>query len=296
MPTLPIAFLNCHNLRAGKNAAVSPQKILDLASMLNGLGFATPAFICLCEVADVMLGQRVATAAFPNTSYGSVWSHRRKLPANEPGMIILYDKRTIDDPVKEVRDQHLRTAREPSRWLAAKFTVKALPQDPLWVITNHWHSGFHDSYDGEYNRRRVSNEISNLFRGTRTLKRRPTSPILDQRSDKIVAIGDFNCEPSDRVFRLSEQGAWKVSPDVNAVLAGSAWWPCFFNPMVKAPGIFGTFQSEAHGLSLPMLDHILVSGNLCQPAGLRYSPNSIVASPFLSRASDHAAIGAILEY
>jgi endonuclease/exonuclease/phosphatase family metal-dependent hydrolase len=109
-------------------------------------------------------------------------------------------------------------------------------------------------------------------------------------------LGDFNCEPTDRVFRLTERGSWKVSSDVNAVRNGTAKWPSFYNPMVKAPNIFGTFKSDNHGLSSPMVDHILVSGKLCEPPGLQYQTGSIVASPFQPRASDHAAIGAVLQY
>lgn len=296
MPELPIRFLNCHNFHAGSAGVAPQQKVSELANMLSSVSAVPPAFICLCEVAHPNLGQAVATAAFPNTSYGSVWSHFRKFSDHERGLVILYDTSVIDDPSKVVRDRLLRNDRQSSRWLAAKFKITALPQDPLWVIVNHWHSGFQNAYDGEYNRRRASDEISDLFRGMRTLRRRRALPILDQRSDKIVVLGDFNCEPTDRVFRLGEKGSWKVSPDVSAVLSAPATWPCFYNPMVKAPNIFGTFKSENRGLSLPMVDHILLSGTLCGPSGLHYQSASIVASRFQSLASDHAAIGAVLEY
>ena len=66
--------------------------------------------------------------------------------------------------------------------------------------------------------------------------------------------------------------------------------------MVKAPGFFGTFKTDKHGLTVRMVDHILVSGNLCGTTGLCYREDSIVASDAIVGASDHAAIGARITY
>ena len=180
--------------------------------------------------------------------------------------------------------------------MAAKFVVDGQANDPVWLIVTHGAAGVHSEADGEYGRRRLSEEFSDLFRGGLSLAAPKGRPRLDHRTDKIVITGDFNCEPSDRVFRLGNEEAWKVSPDPVAVTTARPTWARFYNPMLKADGVFGTFKLDPYGLANRLLDHLLFSSQLCGTTGLRFRPGSVVISEAITGGSDHAAIAASLDY
>jgi hypothetical protein len=291
---ISIAFLNCRNLFDVRSCARAPKtddelqfKIERLSEMIRSLELdPDPTVLCYCEVGNIGLGLSVANRAFPDIEYEPVWSNAGKLASNQTGLLILRNPKFFGE-AEVLRDRPMRRDRERSRWLAAEFPLKNLPSRCLWVILNHWSSSHPSESEGEYQRRRTSEEIASLFQNGKAG--------IDPHSD-IVILGDFNCEPTDEVFRLKEEGAWKVSPNSDAVEKASKIWPCFYNPIVKEPGIFGTIPLDKYGLHHGMWDQMIFSRSLIDGPDFRYVSGSICLTEPLAGASDHAAIGVILEY
>ena len=304
MPDVSIAFLNCHNLfPAGviKRGSATPQelayKVEQLGRTLAGLPLpGPPALLGLCEVQSATLAAAVAMAAYPGVDYRAVWCRSRKLPPTAVGLAILYDRRLVVGPTAVQRDVHLRRGNEVPRWLAVRFGLADPSAGDLWLVVNHWHSDRPSEADGEYGRRRLAEEIGDLFRGPKSLRSSRRTAVLDFRSDRVVLTGDLNCEPSDRVFRRDSRVGWVASPNQRAVRSAPPTRPLFFNPVWKASGVYGTYDLDAYGLNAAMVDQMLFSRELCGPTGLRLSDGSLVTAAPIGQATDHSAIAATLTY
>lgn len=294
-----IAFLNCRNLFDPKACGRGPQerteleeKTRRLARLLRGPKPAQPpAFVCLCEVGRANLGINVASEAFPAADYQPVWSHDGTLDADETGLLILYDQKVGTVNTASQLDRPLRNKGKRSRWLAARFSLPGAAQE-LGIVVNHWGSGIHSESDAAYDRRRTADEVADLFRGAATL-RLGRGPHTFDRDEAVILVGDFNCDPFDPVFRLSDKGAWAASHARGAVEAARrASLPCFYNPLLKAPDIDGTLGG---GLKSRMVDYLLFSQAFLTGGAFRYVGGSIRASAYDPAASDHLAIRATFE-
>ena len=308
MPAFSIAFLNCNNLfpsatsRTPKGYAVAA-KVADVAQVLASLAqVATqatplpPAIIALCELQDESLGLDVASAAYPAVQYQAVWCRPTGIASSQTGLAILYDPAVIGGRFRLQRDTYLRRSKEPCRWFAGRFEVLGVPTDPVWLVVNHWPSDYNGEADGEYGRRRLSEEVGDLLRGRRSLRRKPGRSVLNRVSDRVVLLGDFNCDPNDRVFRLADTGAWRASADLTTVRTALPTHPLFYNPLWKAPDVYGTYAVRS--TAPRMFDQMLFSRELCRPgpAGLRYRVGSLVVAHAGGVGSDHCAIASTLEY
>jgi endonuclease/exonuclease/phosphatase family metal-dependent hydrolase len=229
-------------------------------------------------------------------TYQPIWSHDGIPDADETGLLILYNQKVARPNTTWQRDRPLRNKGQRSRWLAAKFSLPGAVRE-LGIVVNHWSSNIHSESDAAYDRRRTADEIADLFRGAATLRLGPGPNMFDPDDDVILA-GDFNCDPFDPVFHLSDKGAWAASHARAAVMAArGASLPCFYNPLLKAPNIDGT---TGGGLKSRMVDYLLFSQSFLLGTGtgtgsFRYAEQSIRTSAYDLLASDHLAVGATFE-
>lgn len=279
-------------------------RINNLALTIKGLFDSSPDFICLCEVGNPVLGMEIVNR-LTTSEYQTIWSDSGR---KNQGLQILF-RTGCATATAIVSDRFAARGQQRPRWMAVQFSLSIGSRMKFWLINNHWRSSYMGENASAADRRRSSMELGLLFRGYPSFPNKQaiatfpdsrifvpytedremeSTPIIDA-TDPVIIVGDFNCEPWDEPFRLPDRKEfWSTTfnPNTNfEALNGIV----FYNPLVKRPGIFWTFDKKF------LWDQIIVSPSLMKEGHVRLKEDSIRLFEPISEATDHCALGAIFE-